>query len=364
MDKTVLDRKIANMAEFERSIKNLSGDDLVSAFRNEANWQGTAIDEALTSYALGIWQSDEGFVADKVFRPLTVEAESGHYYVFDSASIDVPTAGVVAENSMAPEIKLPELSEDTYRIKREGNGVWVSDQSVQRAGINGFDAFKFASRVQLRGLKVTKEKRFFDKYFKTNAWETDWKGVTGTPSTNGLVQWDQAAPTPIRDLRKAVAKVKLLIGAKPTTLTIVEDAWNALIEAQQTLDTMSALTGNLSGNFDSSMVTQDLVARAIGIDEIIVASAVYRPKDGAAAQPFASKNALLTYSPKVGVTDIFTPSSGVIFQHADVGGMGDVGRVATHYFSERYSTWMDAFFNVDMKLTLKKGGLYLYNIIA
>ena len=63
MDKTVLDRKIANMAEFERSIKNLSGDDLVSAFRNEANWQGTAIDEALTSYALGIWQSDEGFVA-------------------------------------------------------------------------------------------------------------------------------------------------------------------------------------------------------------------------------------------------------------------------------------------------------------
>lgn len=364
MNETVLDRKIANMAEFERSVKPLSGEQLVNAFRNDANWQGTAIDEALTSFALGVWQKDEGFVADKVFRILNVEAEAGHYYTFDSASIDIPTAGVVAENSMAPEIKLPDLSEDRYRIKREGNGVWVSDQAVQRAGINGFSAFQFASKVQLRGLKVTKEKRFFDAYFKKDVWGIDSKGVSATPSTGEFLQWDAANATPISDLRKRVAEVKLRIGVKPTTLTIAGDAWNALIEAQQTLDTMSALTGNLSGNFDSSMVTQDLIARAIGIEEVIVAGAVYRPKDGADAQPFASKNALLTYSPKVGVTDIFEPSSGVIFQHADVGGYGDVGRVATHYFSERYSTWMDAFFNVDMKITMPNGGAYLYDIIG
>ena len=133
-----LNRRIANMAEFERTYKNMTGEQLVNAFRNSANWQGTPIDEALTTFALGVWQKDEGFVADKVFRTLNVEAESGHYYKFDSTSIDIPTAGVVAENSMAPEIALPELSQDTYRIKREGNGVWVSDQAVERAGINGF----------------------------------------------------------------------------------------------------------------------------------------------------------------------------------------------------------------------------------
>ncbi len=370
MKSDVLDRKIANMAEFERSIKNLTGEQLVHAMRNEANWQGTAIDEALTTFALGIWQKDEGFIADKVFRTLNVEAEAGHYYVFDSASIDIPTAGVVAENSMAPEIKLPELSQDEYRIKREGNGVWVSDQAVERAGINGFSAFQFASKVQIRGLKVTKEKRFFDAYFQTGVWATQLQGIAppvapGVPGANEFVQWNNfATATPISDLRKAAALVKLQIGVKPTTLTMAEDAWNALIECQQTLDTLSAITGNLSGNFDGSMVTTALIAQAIGIDEVIISEAVYRPKDGAAAQPFAAKNALLTYSPKLGTTDIFTPSSGVIFQHADVGGLGDVGRVATHYFSERYSTWMDAFFNVDMKIVMPKGGAYLYDIIA
>lgn len=362
MKSDVLDRKIANMAEFERSIKNLTGEQLVDAMRNQANWQGTAIDEALTAFALGIWQKDEGFIADKVFRTLTVEAESGHYYTFDSASIDIPTAGVVAENSMAPEIKLPDLSTDHYRIMREGNGVWVSDQAVQRAGINGFSAFQFASKIQLRGLKVTKEKRFFDAYFQPAVWATNMQGAAA-PAANQFLQWDAALATPITNLRNAVAAVKLQIGVKPTTLTIAEDAWNALIENQQTLDTLSAITGNLSGNFDGSMVTTALIAQAIGIDEVIISGAVYRPKDGANAVPFASKNALLTYSPKLGVTDIFTPSSGVIFQQADVGG-GDIGRVATHYMSERYSTWMDAFFNVDMKIVMPKGGAYLYDIIA
>ena len=147
MENTILDRKIANMAEFERSVKGLTGEQLVNAMRNQANWQGTAIDEALTTFALGIWQSDDGFVADKVFRTLNVGAESGHYYVFDSDSIDIPTSGVVAENSMAPEIKLPELSQDEYRIKREGNGVWVSDQAVERAGINGFSADRKSTRL-------------------------------------------------------------------------------------------------------------------------------------------------------------------------------------------------------------------------
>lgn len=360
----VLNRRIANMAEFERTYKNMTGEQLVNAFRNSANWQGTPIDEALTTFALGIWQKDEGFVADKVFRTLNVEAESGHYYKFDSTSIDIPTAGVVAENSMAPEIVLPELSQDTYRIKREGNGVWVSDQAVERAGINGFSAFQFASKVQLRGLKVTKEKRFFDAYFKTGVWGIDAQGKASSPTGNNFLQWNNASTAkPISNLRSLVLKIKLLIGVKPTTLTIAEDAWNALIECQQTLDTLSAITGNLSGNYDSSMVTTDQIARAIGIDEVIIASAVYRAKEGATAQAFASKQALLSYSPKVGKTDIFTPSSGVIFQKADVGN-GSEGRVATHYHSDRYSTWMDAFFNTDMKLTMANGGAYLYDIIA
>lgn len=363
MKNTVLDQKIANMAEFERSVKNLTGEQLVDAMRNQATWQGTVIDEALTTYALGVWQSDEGFVADKVFRTLNVDAESGHYYTFDSASIDIPNAGFVAENSMAPEIKLPDLSQDEYHIKREGNGVWVSDQAVERAGINGFSAFQFASKIQLRGLKITKEKRFFDQYFRAGVWGRNAQGVAAGPVGTQFLQWNNPNATPISDLRANVAAVKLAIGVKPTTLTIAEDAWNALIEATQTLDTLAAITGNTSGTFDSSMATTDLVARAIGIDEVVIAGAVYRPKDGANAIPFASKNALLSYSPKVGTTDIFTPSSGVIFQHADVGGTGNVGRVATHYFSERYSTWMDAFFNVDMKLTLAKGGAYLYDII-
>ena len=366
MENKVLNRKIANMAEFERSVKGLTGEQLVSAMRNGVTWQGTAIDEALTTFALGIWQSDEGFVADKVFRTLNVEAEAGHYYTFDSKAIDIPTAGVVAENSMAPEIKLPELSQDEYRIKREGNGVWVSDQAVARAGINGFSAFQFASKIQIRGLKVTKEKRFFDEYFKTGVWATQAQGVSTSPSTGQFLQWNNySTATPMTDLRKLVAAVKLQIGVKPTTLTIAEDAWNALIECDQTLDVLSAITGNPSaGVFDGSMVTEALIAQAVGIDEVIIANAVYRPKEGASAQPFASRTALLSYSPKVGTTDIFTPSSGVIFQHADVSGMGDIGRVMTHYFSERYSTWMDAFFNVDMKVTMNKGGAYLYDIIA
>lgn len=364
MDNMILDRKIANMAEFERSIKGLSGEQLVNAFRNEANWQGTAIDEALTSFALGIWQAEDGFVADKVFRPLYVEAEAGHYYVFDSAEIDIPNAGVVAENSMAPEIKLPELSEDQYRIKREGSGVWVSDQSVQRAGINGFSAFQFASKVQIRGLKVTKEKRFFDQYFKTGAWNVSAQGKATSPSNNEFLQWNKTGSAPLSDIRRLAAVIKLQIGVKPTTLTIAENAWNALIEHEQTLDTLSAITGNLSGNFDASMVTEALIARALGLEEVIIASAVYRPKAGANAVPFASNNALLSYSPKLGTTDIFTPSSGVIFQHADVSGMGDIGRVMTHYFSERYSTWMDAFFNVDMKVVMKKGAIYMYDILG
>ncbi|MFA5448838.1 MAG: hypothetical protein WC292_00130 [Clostridia bacterium] len=364
MGNKVLDRRIANMAEFERTYKNMSGEQLVHAM-NQANWQGAPIDEALTTFALGVWRDDAGFVANKVFKTLNMDAESGHYYVFDSAAIDIPTAGVVAENSMAPEMKLPELSTDTYRIKREGNGVWVSDQAVRRAGNVGFSAFQFASKVQLRGLKVTKEKRFFDQYFKTGVWGIDAQGVAsgGSPTGDQFYKWNApSTATPISDLRALAAKVKLAIGVNPTTLTIAENAWNALIECQQTLDTLSAITGNLSGNYDSSMVTEALVARAIGIDEVIVSSAVYRAKEGASATPFASGNALLSYSPKTGANDIFTPSSGVIFQMADVGN-GAEGQVNTHYHSERYSTWMDAFFNTDMKLTMSKGAAYLYDII-
>ena len=145
--------------------------------------------------------------------------------------------------------------------------------------------------------RIRREKAFVTAAMSATTWTTTETGVAGVPAANQFKQWNDAASTPIEDIRSWCTEVELLTmgAARPNVLGLGQQVWDALVDHPDLIDRLK-YGGQLQGNM--AKVTPQMVAALLGLEEIVVMGAVENTAADAAAPSaayIAGKKACLVY---------------------------------------------------------------------
>ena len=141
-----------------------------------------------------------------------------------------------------------------------------------------------------------------------------WQGYTSggsavdfAPNTHGAGYWDSANGNPVADVAKIRSQVKAKTGLKPNKMVVTDNVHNGLMNNAVVLDRIKYT--------QRGIVTEDILAALFGVDEYLVAGAVFNSaQEGTTAVMgyMASNTFLLAYAPKT--PGLKRPSAGYIFQ--------------------------------------------------
>jgi hypothetical protein len=244
--------------------------------------------------------NQQDFIAHKVFPNVPVNKQSDAYFVYPKNQwfrTDAKPRGVSQESAGSGY----SLTTATYYAKVQALHKDVDDQIRANADapIN-LDAE--ATEFVTRQLALRREKDWASSYFTTSIWTGSSTGGDITPST----KWDASGSTPITDIRTQIGAQKAKTGFRPNKLVLAEDVWIALQDNADFLNRISISRDKI--------VTKDLLASVLEIDEVLIAGAIENSaNEGATASMdwVMKDDALLVYAPPR--PSLMHPSAGYTF---------------------------------------------------
>lgn len=237
-------------------------------------------DAILTSISVAYEQSNDAFVASKVFPVIPVDKQSDKYFVYDKADWFRDEAAKRAPGTESVGSGY-NLSQDSYNAD-----VWafhkdVSDQ--ERANTDEpLDADADAARFVANRLLMRRERQWASDYFTTGVWATD-----DTSATN----WDTyASSTPLEDVEEAKTVILSTTGFEANTLVLGYNVFTALKHHPDIREIIKYTS--------SEVVTAQLLARLFEIDRVLVARAIVNSAAEGATPAYSfvhGKSALLCH---------------------------------------------------------------------
>jgi len=307
-------------------------------------------------------QSASGFVATDVFPNVPVPNKTNSYYLWDRQDFFRVEALERAPGAPSEGGSIA-LSTDTYDAKEYAVHYDVYDPIRDNAD-NELDLDGAAAEYVAQQLLLKREAVFFSTFMATSTWTggsggaTDQTGVAGTPGTNGFKQWNDAASTPIEDVRAQIVAIAEKTGYRPNVLTIGAETWAALVDHPDILDRIKYT--------QKGVVSMDLFASLLGLDKVVVGWATRNTAEQGATAAydfFASKSALLTYSAKA--PSLMAPSAGYTFAWTKRFGNGPDGqRIKKFRIEEREADRIEGQINFAMKVVASELGCFFATCVA
>lgn len=266
------------------------------------------VNAPLTNVSLNYSQSQDSFIADKMFPVVPSDAQSGIIWEWDLAYIlrngmkprgpNAPTEGIGSK-----------LNQKTYLAAVAGLHQDISDQrrANEKSPIN---ADRAATLTLSQQATQYREITLKANAFATGKWGgfTDGTGVAGAPAANQIKQWNDATSTPVKDVTTLSTALKLATGVRPNRIAMGRPVWDALKYNPDIIDRIKFS----SGNTNPTIVTRQAVAALFELEEILVSDVVQATsQEGAATLTTAfviGKEFVLFYTPAV--ADLDTPSAG------------------------------------------------------
>lgn len=273
------------------------------------------IDGPLTNISIAYMQSQENFIANKVFPIIPVDKKSDKFFVYTKNDWFRDEAQRRADSTESAgsgyNLTTSSYSADVFAFHKD-----VGDQIRANSDtplIPDREATEFVtSRLLLR-----QEVQFVTDFIKTGVWGTDLTGVSGSPSTNEFKQWsDYANSDPIEDIELGKENILGATGFMPNTLVLGYQAYRKLRNHPDLVDRIKYTSSNV--------ITTDIMARLFDVERVLVASSVRATNAEGATPAYAfntGKSALLTYT--AATPGLMTPSGGYTFAWKGVsGGLG------------------------------------------
>lgn len=265
----------------------------------------------LTNVSLNYVQDQTMSIADRFFPVVPVAQQAGIIWEWDLAYL--------LKNGMKPRAPNAEtegignkLNQKTYSAIVEGLHQDIPDQ--RRANeTSPIDSDKAATIQLTQQAWQRREITLKAKAFKTGLWTgfTDITGVAGTPTTNQIKQWNDAASDPVANVTAQSTALKLSTGIRPNKIAMGQQVWDALKTNASILDRLKFF--GTPGN--PTVVTMQAVAALFGLKEILVSDVVQATSaENAATLTTAfviGKEYVLLYVPDSPAID--TPSAGYTF---------------------------------------------------
>jgi hypothetical protein len=315
------------------------------------------VDRLLTDVSIAFMQDQGDFIADQVFPIVPVTNRSNLYSVWDRSDWLRDEAKERAPSTESAGGGFTVDNTPSYFCR-----VWawhkdLDDQTLSNAD-NQFQLEQRSTQYVTRKLLLRREKLWIATYFGTSIWGTDVTGVSGTPSGAQVKQWNDTASTPVKDIRRYSRNIQRLTGFRPNVLVIGPDVEDALLDHPDIIDRIKYT--------QQGFVTRDLLARAFGVDRLLVPGAIVNaaPEGRAGSYDFLyGKSALLAYAaPNPGLE---LPSAGYTFawtRYSNADGMG--AQISRFRMQHLRSDRIEGEMAFDMKLTSSELGIYFGTVVA
>lgn len=279
------------------------------------------VSAALTTIATAYFQTEDAYVADKVFPMVPVQHQTDVYFVWSKADFfrDEAQQRADATESAGTGVN---LTTATYAAK-----VWALHQDIGsqvRANADpAVDLDAVSTRMLMQKLLIRRDRIFMSTYMASNVWGTTATGTAGgTPGTTTPPLWsDDANGDPFTDIAYAQTTILQNTGFMPNTLLLSWPVYQALRKHPLVIDRIKYTNPAFAGT-----ITPMLLAQAFAIERVIVSRAVYNSaaENQTASMSFvAGSNALLCYSaPQPG---LMVPSAGYTFGWSGFTGLNNLG---------------------------------------
>jgi hypothetical protein len=282
------------------------------------------VDQPLTNLTLAYAQSQENFIADKVFPTVGVSKQSDKYYIYDRANMN--RTGDVAK--LAPRTEVNRigmtLSTSSYFADVYGLGMDFDEQTLANEDA-ALDIRSAGAETLAMRLMIHREEQFATNFFSTGVWGTD-------NTLSGTDQWsDYTNSTPIQDVTAARRAVQLASGGfKPNTMVVGKEVRDKLINHP---DVLARLNGGATVT-NTALVTDAKLAEIFEVENFYVMEAVKNSSVEGVAESNAfigGKNALLCYTPSN--AGLMSPAAGLTFAWNNLEGVNNLG-ITVESFSD------------------------------
>jgi hypothetical protein len=315
----------------------------------------------LTNISIAFMQSQQNFVASRIFPNVPVDKQSDRYYTYDRG-----------------EFNRDEAKERAPSTESEGGGYTVDNTPTYFARVYAFhkdiddqmranaDAVINPDRdatqyVTMKAL-IRREKIFVTNFFAGGLWSFDYDGVAAAPGANQVLQWNDANSNPIEDVRFAKTAILESTGFEPNKLVLGRKVYDKLVDHPDIIDRIKY--GQTAG--DAAMANRQTLAKLFEVDTIEVMNAIENTavEGRAAVHSFiGGKKALLCYAaPTPG---LMQPSAGYTFSWTGYMGAGAEGnRIRTFRMENLKSDRVEIEFAFDQKLISADLGFFWDSIVA
>ena len=252
------------------------------------------VNTPLTQISIGYVQSEDAFVAGKVFPNISVQKQSDRYYTYDRGYFnrdDMEERGPASESAGTGYTV---DNTPTYFCVDKALHHDIPDRVRDNADA-AVNPDRDATLLLTQKALIHREIKWVTAFFAGGLWTGDEDGVSGTPSTDEFKQWNDAASTPIEDIRTAGTTVQESTGYRPNKLVMGRRVYDALADHPDLVDRIKYT----SGNDRPSLVNRQAMAALFEVDEVLVASAIKNTAAEKATNVHAfitGKKALLVYA--------------------------------------------------------------------
>lgn len=281
------------------------------------------VNTPLTNISIAYMQDQDLFVAAQVFPTVPVEKQSDRYYIYNRGDFN--------RDDMAERAPGAESAGSGYNLDNTPTyfaRVWALHKDVPdqiRANSDSVLAPDRDATVYLTNKALIRRERYWaNAFFKTGLWTTEYTGVASSASVDAthFLQWDQAASSPIEDIRKGKTAAHLASGFIPNTLTLGQQTWDKLIDHPDIIDRVKY--GQTPGK--PAVAQRQALAQILELDNVYVGGAIYNTavEGGTESNAYiAGKHALLSYRPAA--PGLMVPSAGYTFAWRGYFGAGADG---------------------------------------
>lgn len=327
------------------------------------------VNRPLTNIAIAFKQSNENFVAWRVFPQVNVEKQSDVYYVWDRADFHRDEAQEIGPSGEAP-IGALRISTDSYFCRVNKFAHLISDQD--RANTDTpLNLDKTKTEDVTRKLMIRMEKKWSAAYFTTGVW-TGALGIGGgadgadlvgnaAAGANQFVFWsDYLLSDPVTLIRQQAFHLgKLGLQMKNLKLVVGAEAYLKLLDHPKILERIEQV--------QASILNEQIIASVLGIGEVIVPMAVETTsREGAATATMGyihGKSALLVYAAPAPGIDVV--SGGFMFAWTGLTGAQAMGiRIKRFRRELRDSDQIQGEIAFDPKLVSSVCGVFFSAAVA
>ena len=289
------------------------------------------VDRPKSDLSVATFQKNENFISK--FLPLVRSlTKSNQYFEYNHGDINRIEVKPRAAGTRAARTGY-KLTTQTFTTVRYSLAMDVTDEQENNYDVP-LDPEGDATRHLANNMAMFHEDDMATVMFATGVWLASLQGVAAAPGAGEFLQWNDAASTPIADIRGQKETVRTATGYEPNEVWMGSQVWTTLVDNPSVVDRYKA---NGSGAGARAPVTRAAFAELLEVDVIRVSKGVKNTAAEGATNSFSDilgNKLLLVYVNRAPRPQVREPSAVYKFAWTGFYGAEETGMRTRRYRDE------------------------------